>query len=502
MDASHNNPIRVAELFAGVGGFRLGLERKGFSRKIKNRKRNLNFSIIWSNQFEPKTKKQHASDVYIERFNLIEDDKQEGVYWNKERTEKHLNIDIAKVPATDVLDHDLLVGGFPCQDYSVMRAISREIRSEDGSVASGEEGIKGPKGELWWQISRILKEKLPKMVFLENVTRLLSSPAIHKGENFEIVLKDLIELGYDVEWRTVNAAHFDLPQSRNRVFILAYKNDDFSPISSNEFDFSLSWLTKEGPFGKSFPIDSVSKEENTTMPKPGEFNDKKFFLNAGIAKWNQSSNDIFIHQISPKIIPQEVPKMPLSKILQKQLTEAELNKYSIPKAEVETWRYLKGTVRNEFRIKKAFRSSVKDSDLEVYDRLMKEPKVPKRQKEWDKHRQRFLDLTEDGLAYRYNIGAMRFPDTANRTSRTIVTSEGGKGPSRTRHIVECRDAESGYRRLMPIELERLNQFPDDWTNISGISDVRRGFMMGNALVVGVVEKLAGPITDLFQQGRE
>ena len=103
--------IRVVELFAGVGGFRIGLE--GASDFYKT---------IWNNQWEPSTKQQDASIVYTARFGR----------------EGHSNKDINLVDTNDIPDHDLLVGGFPCQDYSVASTLSR----------SG--GIEGKKGVLWW----------------------------------------------------------------------------------------------------------------------------------------------------------------------------------------------------------------------------------------------------------------------------------------------------------------------------------------------------------------
>ena len=81
---------------------------------------------------------------------------------------------------------------------------------------------------------------------------------------------------------------------------------------------------------------------------------------------------------------------------------------------------------------------------------------------------------------------MIFPDDLDNASRTIITSEGGKSPSRFRHVVKTTD---GLRRLTPLELERLNMFPDNHTKFEGVSNSKRGFLMGNALVVGVVEKI-------------
>src|SRR3989344_1851836 len=177
--------IRVAELFAGVGGFRIGLEKA--SNKYK---------IVWSNQWEPAKKKQIASQIYTKRFG----------------DNNHSNIDIAKVKTSEIPDFDLLVGGFPCQDYSVARILNQS------------KGLEGKKGVLWWQIHRILNEKdeKPKMLFLENVDRLLKSPVSQKGRDFAVMLASLSDLGYIVEWRVINASDYGMPQRRRRVLFLGY----------------------------------------------------------------------------------------------------------------------------------------------------------------------------------------------------------------------------------------------------------------------------------------
>ena len=81
---------------------------------------------------------------------------------------------------------------------------------------------------------------------------------------------------------------------------------------------------------------------------------------------------------------------------------------------------------------------------------------------------------------------MIYPDALDNTSRTIITGEGGKSPSRFKHVIET---EKGLRRLTPIEIERLNMFPDNHTKMDCITNTKRAFFMGNALVVGVVEKI-------------
>ena len=192
------NKIKVVELFAGVGGFRLGLEGWNEKSASTNYKKKLesNYEVIWSNQWEPATKTQHASQVYITRFG------ENG----------HSAQDISSVEVDDIPDHDLLVGGFPCQDYSV------------ATLLKNSKGLIGKKGVLWWSIHKILSEKQnkPKYLFLENVDRLLISPTGQRGRDFAIILKSLNDLGYAVEWRVINASEYGMPQRRRRIFILAY----------------------------------------------------------------------------------------------------------------------------------------------------------------------------------------------------------------------------------------------------------------------------------------
>jgi DNA (cytosine-5)-methyltransferase 1 len=176
-------PLKVVELFAGVGGFRIGLERASDR-----------FRVVWSNQWEPGVKRQAASDVYKARFGA----------------ERHSNEDIALVPVKEIPAHDLLVGGFPCQDYSVARTLKQAA------------GLQGKKGVLWWEIHRILKVRKPAFILLENVDRLLKSPTGQRGRDFAVMLASLADLGYVVEWRVINAADYGMPQRRRRVFFVAY----------------------------------------------------------------------------------------------------------------------------------------------------------------------------------------------------------------------------------------------------------------------------------------
>lgn len=221
--------IKVVELFAGVGGFRLGLEGwrgKSASSGYKNSWKS-NYQVVWSNQWEPSTKAQHASAIYESRFGK----------------NGHSNEDIASIDISQIPDHDLLVGGFPCQDYSIATPLK------------SSQGLQGTKGALWWSIHRILSEKKvkPNYLFLENVDRLLISPAKQRGRDFETILHSLNNLGYAVEWRVINAADYGMPQKRRRIFILAYHKG--TALYQSILKISpIEWMLEKGTLAEAFPI--------------------------------------------------------------------------------------------------------------------------------------------------------------------------------------------------------------------------------------------------------
>jgi DNA (cytosine-5)-methyltransferase 1 len=403
-----SKPIgNVAELFAGVGGFRIGLSRAGWK-------------TVYSNQWEPSTKIQHASDVYIARFG------EKG----------HSNKDISKV---DKLPQniDLLVGGFPCQDYSVAKTASRA------------KGLRGKKGVLWWEILRLIKSSKPKYIFLENVDRLLKSPSKQRGRDFAIMLRTLGDVGYSIEWRVINAAEFGFPQRRIRVFIVATKNSrkkqKFNPTSV---------ICKNGVLARAFPIQELISEVNE-INLTGNVEDisSKFNKNEKLSKFLDAgfySNGI---AYTVKTISEKSKKsLLLGDILQDDSQVPP--EYWVDEDRLPEWRYLKGAKN----IKRTHKAS--------------------------------------GVTYRYAEGKMAFPDKLSNPSRTILTAEGGSTPSRFKHIIQTKN---GYRRLTPIELERLNGFPDDWTRDlpdgSSINDGRRAFFMGNALVIGLVTKVGKILAD-------
>jgi DNA (cytosine-5)-methyltransferase 1 len=402
-----NTNLRTIDLFAGVGGFRLGLEKA--SKK---------YTIVWSNQWEPAKKEQFASHIYAKRFGEV----------------NHSNQDITKVPTSEIPDFDLLVGGFPCQDYSVARTLNQA------------KGLEGKKGILWWEIHRIINEKKikPQFLFLENVDRLLKSPAKQRGRDFAIMLASLSDLGYAVEWRIINAADYGMPQRRRRVLFLGYHR------SSSIFDKivkendSLAWISNKGVLAKSFTINDITAEDIRNFSIDGDLQDisKKFnvgskkspFANAGV----MIDRKVWTASVSSKY---DGPVKKLGDVL---IPDAEVPETFFIKPEsLEKWKYFKDA-KNEKRVNK-----------------------------------------KNGISYNYAEGGMIFPDSLDAPSRTIVTGEGGSGPSRFKHIIKSTDGR--LRRLTPIELERLNMFPDNHTKEA--SDVQRAFLMGNALVVGLIEKV-------------
>ncbi|MFK7945972.1 MAG: DNA (cytosine-5-)-methyltransferase [Saprospiraceae bacterium] len=400
-----NKPIKVVELFAGVGGFRLGLEKS-------------NFKIVWSNQWEPSTKKQHASIVYEARFG----------------DENHSNEDINEVVTRNVEeipDHDLLVGGFPCQDYSV------------ATTLKNSKGLKGKKGVLWWAIHKILeaKENPPKYLFLENVDRLLKSPSAQRGRDFAVMLQSLNELGYAVEWRVINAAEYGMPQRRRRVFFIGFHKSTALYQQLQKAN-KLNWLTQKGIIVNAFPLQETNKiqsfdldtdlvEITENFNKGGKTSP---FLNTGL----MINGSVHTSKTQPNYTGKRTI---LGDVLQKEEVKEE---FFIREEDKPRWAYLKGS--------------------------KKEKRV-----------------TKDGYEYNYSEGSMIYPDALDNASRTIITGEGGKSPSRFKHVIEVDN--ENYRRLTPLELERLNMFPDNHTKLEGITDTKRAFFMGNALVVGVIEKI-------------
>jgi DNA (cytosine-5)-methyltransferase 1 len=589
-------PLKVIELFAGVGGFREAMS----TRKTKGF-----YKVIWSNQWEPKESKkkgdhQTANMVYLAKF------AKEG--------SPHCSEDIDKVTGEKGMpkipeSFDLLVGGFPCQDYSVAKP------------RNASEGINGPKGVLWWNIRKILEKRTPRFVLLENVDLLVKSPSECRGRDFAIILKCLDELGYIVEWRVINAGDYGYAQRRRRTYIFAYKPN----IQTREHlrSLSIATLREHGLLNKIFKIkdltdvtsyefdSNVDSEElkATYEPKNGTspFKATGIMANGKCISANHA------------IVPGIRRKQKLRDVLLKKhevKDESELDSLRIRGQDrVNAWAYVKGR-KDEIRrklqplekyvqsrtagvlpmkpveIKNLAKTLPRELELDVlvrtkgkgpklltredineavrgalgYDKLinpnrkeltheviskalasqvvmkrveqsivqtLKNRSIPSRAlnqmtcNSVTSIRQAIKLLTAKNklygyptkvpkttfdrdsvanasIAYRYQEGAMAFPDPLNKPSRTIITSEAGPSVSRFKHVIcelcarregghktdkNCQDA-GQLRRLHPIEIERLNGFPQSHSDAcekAHISPNKRIMLMGNAVVVDLLE---------------
>ena len=382
----------MCELFAGVGGFRLGLQESGWK-------------TVWMNQWEPSKKRQDAFHCYCTHFG---------------KEDFYINQDIATIDKETIPEHTLLVGGFPCQDYSVAK--------------TGAQGIEGKKGVLWWQIREVLQKKKPPFVLLENVDRLLRSPVKQIGRDFCIMLSCFWALGYYVEWRVINAADYGFPQRRKRVFIFAYlSNTKYAKRLEKNFCVGKSIFEGKGLFSQAFSVEIFGSMFMTRLASKNPF----AFMDglpikiypAGIMQ----DGDIVMTNILPKY---DGKKKTLQDVLENNVDEH----FFVKEEDVAKWAYCKGSKKIE-------------------------------------------RISKNGHAYLYSEGAVPFPDEVGRPSRTILTSEGNI--NRSSHII--KDSQK-LRILTPKECERLQGFPDDWTN-TGMSERSRYFCMGNSLVVGIIKQL-------------
>lgn len=414
--------LTVVELFAGVGGFRVGLnDIKSFDendKAIENR----NWKFVWANQFEPSTKAQPAYNCYCTRFG-----KEHTSNIDIQEEVSHLDEDADYIP-----NHSLLVGGFPCQDYSVARSLS------------GEKGIEGKKGVLFWSIAKILHVKKPPFVLLENVDRLLKSPSKQRGRDFGIMLRTFNDEGYDVEWRVINAAEYGARQRRRRTFIFAWRKDTkyaeaFSDMKIEDI------IAKEGLFAKQLPInlidtpirtyDVTSYEDTVEMTEKFHAN----FENTGCMVNGQV--------VTFKTEPQFKEPIPLKDTLLHNVDK----KFYLNDKQKEKFEYLKGS-------------------------------------------KRITRTNAEGFTYNFSEGKIAYPENIDLPSRTMLTSEGTV--NRSSHVVA--DLDTGEKRIItPVEAERLQHFPDNWTN-TGMTDRQRYFMMGNALVTFIINTLEPRLEEIIK----
>lgn len=423
--------IKVLELFAGVGGFRVGLENSNSEL----------YETKWSNQWEPSRKSQDAFEVYDFHY----------------PDSINMNEDIAEVSNEEFekMDANLIVGGFPCQDYSVARSKKNEM------------GIAGKKGVLFWEIIRATNHIRPEYLILENVDRLLKAPSKQRGRDFAIMLAAFNELGYSVEWRVINAAEYGRSQRRRRVFFFVYQNDtDFAKKMDKEFETEHStdlfddhlydeYIFKKGLFASQFPIEGT----------PNKSRHASYNLSEDIVKisdnftgkvWNTG---VMRHgryfTIDTKSTKVEKP-ITLREIIQPE-SEVPEKFFLTDEEKLDKFKYLRGA-------KKIERTSA------------------------------------SGHKYTFSEGGMSPFDDLSLPGRTMLTSEGSV--NRSTHLLNINER---YRLITPIEAERLQDFPDDWTKykktstgeVVEVSDRMRMFFMGNALVTEIVKRIGDELQNIM-----
>lgn len=407
----------VLELFAGVGGFRVGLENS-----------NDDFYITrWSNQWEPSKKTQDAFEVYSYHY-------PDSVNINKS-IEDISNEEFSEMRA------DLIVGGFPCQDYSVARNKKNEL------------GIEGKKGVLFWQIIRATSVIRPRYLVLENVDRLLKAPSKQRGRDFAIMLSSFNNLNYSVEWRVINAAEYGGKQRRRRLFLFIYRNDTAFSLRidkkkcSSSIDKNCEYIYHDGLFARQFPIKNFPVKnrienfqlDNDIVSISDNFTNK--FWNSGVMKHG------FVTTIETEPYGNEFP-IPLREVIQ-----------------------AKNEINEKFYIKS-------EEKLNKFKYLRGSKKIPR--------------VSKEGHQYIFSEGGMSPSDDLNLPARTMLTSEGTV--NRSTHLLNI---DNEYRLLTPIEAERLQSFEDDWTRFKRLDDDSvvevpyrmRMFFMGNALVTEIVRRI-------------
>ncbi|WP_249927784.1 DNA (cytosine-5-)-methyltransferase [Veillonella tobetsuensis] len=420
--------MKIFSMFDGVGGFIVGLENS--SKEI--------FKTLYSNQYEPSRKIQDAYEVGLYRFPNME----------------HIGTDVALIPNEKFEEMrkngvDMIVGGFPCQDYSVARSKKNEL------------GIEGKKGVLFWEIIRATEVIKPKYLILENVDRLLKAPSSQRGRDFAVMLAAFNELGYSVEWRVINAADYGRAQRRRRVFFFVFRNDTkWGERLHKTYESNLpkkatteerlaqyqNYIFADGLFGRQFPVKdmAVKKRINANhligdIAEVSEtFKDGKFW-NSGLM-----TNGYYYTIETDPIVENPITMGDI--VVPEDTVDA---KYYITGEKLEKFKYLRGA-------KKITRTSA------------------------------------DGHEYTYAEGGMSEYDSLELPGRTMLTSEGSV--NRSTHLLKIN---GNYRLITPIEAERLQDFPDDWTKfklnakgeVEEVSDRMRMFFMGNALVTGIVKRI-------------
>ena len=406
--------MKFISLFAGIGGFDLALIRQGHECVWAN-EWDKYAAQIYDKNFKSGKSLQRAERGTIQSAGIESDTKVRGnsqsKTWGNREFKQPQNSngidtrDIRTVPTEEIPDHDLLVGGFPCQSFS---------------IAGKRRGFSDTRGTLFFEIARILREKYTRLFILENVKGLLSHD---NGNTFKTIISTLVELGYDLQWQVLNSKNFGVPQNRERVFIIGNlrgtSRPEVFPIRNNDEVYNQSNENKE-------EIHNIASTMTARQFSSwnGNYIDVIGSLEGGgWEKRNESTRRIYgISGISP----------------------------TIPTAQG-------GGVMAKIMVDKPF-VALTERRTEEAKRLRRLGIVK------DTRNLKKLEPREDGIANTVTTGDVKNSSLTNG---------------------------SKIRRLTPIECERLQGFPDNWT--AGVSDTQRYKMCGNAVTVNVVSYLVSKL---------
>lgn len=209
--------ISFIDLFCGIGGIRLGMERAGFK-------------CIMSSDINEECRR-----TYYENFGELP----QG--------------DVIEIDEKLIPNHDILCAGFPCQPFS---------------ISGRQKGFDDTRGTLFFEICRIINEKQPTIVFLENVKHLVYHA---HGETLRVIINKLEELGYTVSWRVLNGADFGVPQNRERIIIIGSRKNRFAfdKLKTKSRGRLIDFLDKEGEFEYLQPDEYTLLENPKQQPASG-----------------------------------------------------------------------------------------------------------------------------------------------------------------------------------------------------------------------------------------
>jgi DNA (cytosine-5)-methyltransferase 1 len=397
--------IKYFSLFSGIGGFELGIYNAYV--ETANGKKNKGSKTIektWDSKEYKESKSVGPERGWIGKHNDCDSSRQEpptcmgyseidkyAIKIYQKHFSKHKNYgDITKINPEKLPDFDLLVGGFPCQAFS---------------IAGKRKGFEDTRGTLFFDIARILRSKKPRFFLLENVKGLLSHD---NGFTFKTIIATLTELGYDIQWQVLNSKNFGVPQNRERVFIVGHLRETSRP--------------------KVFPIGKSVKKDDNEQPVAHAINSSDW---RG-ANRNQKQTTIWTNQSD---------------------TQQKRNKSN------DTNIVRGKTYTDDMRIR---RLAPNTADVHfIYDDY--------------NHRMR-----TDG-----NVG-------------TVRATFGNEAMGNGNKVISEDFYSNKIRRLTPLECERLQGFPDGWTD--GVSDTQRYKCLGNAVTVNVIQKIIEKLyLSLFQE---